>query len=66
MIKADCGFEQGEHVLRWFDIIQRPIGPEMLCFALVSIAALIVTSLFLCCCSGAKNGGWKHRLRLYK
>ena len=66
LIKADCGFEQREHVLRWFDIVQRPIGPEMLCFALVSLVALVVISLFFCCCSGAKNGGWKHRLRLYK
>ncbi|XP_015787613.1 ABC transporter G family member 16 [Tetranychus urticae] len=61
LIKADCGFQQREHILRWFNYktsgsdILRLISQPFIAYAIVFAIFLIIGSLSFCFIANKKN-----------
>jgi hypothetical protein len=65
LIKADCGLESRDHVLKWFDITTHPLSHDLIYFAVASSTFLILGAVSFCCCARTKHGGWNRKLKSF-
>lgn len=65
LIKADCGLESRDHILKWFNITTHSLSHDLLFFALASTFFLIASVVSFGCCARTKHRSWSRKLKTF-